>query len=39
MTLTDVMAIILRYVTEVSSFRGHVKVVNWPSQIFSLEMS
>jgi len=28
MTLNDVMAIISRYFAELSSFRGHVKVVN-----------
>ena len=28
MTLKDVMAIILRYFAELSSLRGHVKVVN-----------
>jgi len=33
------MAIISRYFTELSSLLGHVKVVNWQSQIFSREMS
>ena len=35
----SVMAIISRYFAELSSFRGHVKVVNLPSLIFSRETS